>query len=163
VTLTATPDTNKTFTGWSGGGCSGTGTCVINPILADTSVTANFGDVVAPTTTILTGPTNPSNAANPTFTFNVDESPVTSRCSLDGAPATVCTSPVTVSVTNGPHTFTVQSTDPAGNVGNLASFSWTAAGVIIANVPVPTLNEWMLVLLALILGSAGILARRRKN
>jgi hypothetical protein len=163
VTLTATPDAGKTFTGWSGGGCAGTGTCVINPILADTAVTATFGDVVAPTTTILTGPTDPSNAANPTFTFSADESPVTFRCSLDGAPATVCSSPTTVNVANGPHTFTVFATDPAGNVGNTASFSWTAAGVIAANVPVPTLNEWMLVLLALILGSAGILARRRKN
>jgi hypothetical protein len=88
---------------------------------------------------------------------------VTFRCSLDGAPATVCTSPTTVGVTNGPHTFTVFATDPAGNVGNTASFSWTAAGIIVSNVPVPTLNEWMLVLLALILGSAGILARRRKG
>ncbi len=154
---------NKTFTGWSGGGCSGTGTCVINPILADTAVTATFGDVVAPITTILTDPSDPSNAANPTFTFSADETPVTFHCSLDGAPATVCTSPTAVSVANGPHTFTVFATDPAGNVGTPVSFSWLAAGVLVANVPVPTLNEWMLVLLALILGSAGILAHRRRG
>src|SRR5262245_18369799 len=29
VTLTATPATGSTFTGWSGGGCSGTGTCTV--------------------------------------------------------------------------------------------------------------------------------------
>src|SRR5216117_3643829 len=29
VTLTATPAAGSTFTGWSGGGCSGTGTCVV--------------------------------------------------------------------------------------------------------------------------------------
>ena len=29
VTLTATPDATSTFAGWSGGGCTGTGTCVV--------------------------------------------------------------------------------------------------------------------------------------
>jgi hypothetical protein len=29
VTLTATPASGSTFTGWSGGGCTGTGTCVV--------------------------------------------------------------------------------------------------------------------------------------
>ena len=41
VTLTATPATGSTFTGWSGGGCSGTGTCVVS-VTAATSVTAQF-------------------------------------------------------------------------------------------------------------------------
>lgn len=162
ITLTAVADPGKNFTGWSGGGCSGTGTCVVT-ISAATTVTATFTDTQAPTTTILTGPSSPSNNPNPTFTFSADETPVTFRCSLDGAPAVICTSPYTVSVGNGPHTLTVQATDPAGNVGNLASFSWTAAGIIISNVPIPTLNEWMLVLLAMILGTAGMLVRRRKN
>ncbi|MFI5028063.1 MAG: hypothetical protein ACHQCF_03670 [Solirubrobacterales bacterium] len=42
ITLAATPDGSSTFTGWSGGGCSGTGTCQIT-IGADTNVTASFG------------------------------------------------------------------------------------------------------------------------
>jgi hypothetical protein len=41
VTLTATPDIGSTFTGWAGGGCSGTGTCVVN-VTAATTVTATF-------------------------------------------------------------------------------------------------------------------------
>ncbi|NOT51238.1 MAG: hypothetical protein HOP10_08165 [Chitinophagaceae bacterium] len=41
VTLTATPSGGSTFTGWSGGGCSGTGTCVVTMNQA-TTVTANF-------------------------------------------------------------------------------------------------------------------------
>ncbi|MBE7448133.1 MAG: DUF4215 domain-containing protein [Kofleriaceae bacterium] len=41
VTLTATPAANRAFAGWSGGGCSGTGTCVIT-VNAATSVTATF-------------------------------------------------------------------------------------------------------------------------
>ena len=47
VTLTATPDTDSAFTGWSGGGCSGTGTCVVT-INANTSVTATFNSTLPP-------------------------------------------------------------------------------------------------------------------
>jgi hypothetical protein len=41
VMLTATAATGSTFTGWSGGGCSGTGTCVVT-LSAATTVTATF-------------------------------------------------------------------------------------------------------------------------
>ena len=41
VTLTATPDSGSSFTGWSGGGCSGTGTCEVT-MLEATTVTADF-------------------------------------------------------------------------------------------------------------------------
>jgi hypothetical protein len=42
VTLTAVSAPGSAFTGWSGGGCSGTGTCIVT-LSANTSVTANFG------------------------------------------------------------------------------------------------------------------------
>jgi PA14 domain/Divergent InlB B-repeat domain len=41
VTLTAAPDANSTFAGWSGGGCTGTGQCTTT-INANTTVTAEF-------------------------------------------------------------------------------------------------------------------------
>jgi Divergent InlB B-repeat domain len=41
VTLTAMAATGSTFIGWSGGGCSGTGTCTVT-LNADTIVTASF-------------------------------------------------------------------------------------------------------------------------
>ena len=41
VTLTAKADTNSTFTGWSDGGCSGKGKCIVT-MDTDTSVTATF-------------------------------------------------------------------------------------------------------------------------
>lgn len=41
VTLTAAPSAGSSFGGWSGGGCSGSGTCVV-PISAATTVTATF-------------------------------------------------------------------------------------------------------------------------
>ncbi len=44
VTLTAVPDAGSTFTGWSGGGCSGVGSCEVTMSAAE-SVTATFGVV----------------------------------------------------------------------------------------------------------------------
>ncbi|MEW6220281.1 MAG: DUF1566 domain-containing protein [Thermodesulfobacteriota bacterium] len=41
VTLTATPLPGSAFVGWSGGGCTGTGDCVV-PLAADTTVSAEF-------------------------------------------------------------------------------------------------------------------------
>jgi Tol biopolymer transport system component len=41
VTLTASPTGGSVFGGWSGGGCSGTGNCVVT-LNADTTVTATF-------------------------------------------------------------------------------------------------------------------------
>jgi FG-GAP repeat/Divergent InlB B-repeat domain len=41
VTLTAIPSADSTFTGWSGGGCSGTDTCQVI-LAADTAVSATF-------------------------------------------------------------------------------------------------------------------------
>lgn len=49
VNLTATPATGSTFAGWSGGGCTGTGTCTVK-VTSTTVVTATFNVApVAPT------------------------------------------------------------------------------------------------------------------
>jgi YVTN family beta-propeller protein len=50
VTLTALASAGSTFAGWSGGGCSGTGTCVITPA-TNTTVTATFNPPVTLTVT----------------------------------------------------------------------------------------------------------------
>jgi hypothetical protein len=50
VTLTASAVAGDTFTGWSGGGCSGTGTCTVS-VSGATAVTATFA---APVTYLLT-------------------------------------------------------------------------------------------------------------
>jgi YVTN family beta-propeller protein len=44
VTLTASAGAGSAFAGWSGGGCSGTSTCVITPTV-DTTITATFNQV----------------------------------------------------------------------------------------------------------------------
>jgi len=41
ITLTAAADVGSTFTGWSGGGCSGTGSCTVT-LIGATTVTATF-------------------------------------------------------------------------------------------------------------------------
>ena len=42
VTLTANPAQGSIFTGWTGGGCNGTGSCVVR-ITQATNVSATFG------------------------------------------------------------------------------------------------------------------------
>ena len=49
VTLTAVPSTGSTFTGWSGGGCTGTGTCTVTMSAAQT-VAAAFTVTPPPST-----------------------------------------------------------------------------------------------------------------
>ena len=51
VTLTATPAAGSTFTGWSGGKCSGTGACQLT-LGSDTTVTATFTRSPAPPVTL---------------------------------------------------------------------------------------------------------------
>jgi hypothetical protein len=49
VTLNALPNSGYTFTGWSGGGCSGTGTCAVNMASAQV-VTANYATAASAVT-----------------------------------------------------------------------------------------------------------------
>jgi hypothetical protein len=64
VTLTANPDANSTFAGWSGGGCSGTGTCVTT-LNAAASVTATFTENTFPLTISETGNGSGQVTSNP--------------------------------------------------------------------------------------------------
>jgi hypothetical protein len=59
VTLTATPATGSTFAGWSGGGCTGTGTCQVTMSAAQ-SVTATFNTTVVGACTMTSSARQPS-------------------------------------------------------------------------------------------------------
>lgn len=96
MTLTAVPDAGSTFTGWSGLGCSGTGTCGWTVDASTTAVTATFTDISDPVSlnpvgnrTVVAGQrltftvaaTDPDPA--PAFTFTAD--PLPPGSSLDPA------------------------------------------------------------------------------
>jgi hypothetical protein len=71
ITLTATPSSGSTFSGWSGGGCSGTGSCTVR-LSANTIVTAAFaGSTATQTYTVW-----PASAVPQTASF-ADGRPVT--------------------------------------------------------------------------------------
>jgi hypothetical protein len=79
-----------------------------------------------PVLTITGGPENLTNQTSTTFTFGPDDPQATYGCSLDGLPATPCTSPATYSgLSEGAHTFTVVATDADGHVGPPATWQWT--------------------------------------
>ena len=79
-------------------------------------VDANTTDTTNPDTTIDSGPTGPTNDPTPTFTFSSNESGSTFKCQIDSGSFAACSSPKTpASLSDGPHTFAVRATDPAGN------------------------------------------------
>ena len=93
ITLTATADTNtnSTFTGWSGAGCSGTGSCVVT-LNSDQTVTATFTapDFEVSASTVAPSIVAAGNGGSSTVTLtsvNGFNSAVTFTCSVDPAPA----------------------------------------------------------------------------
>ncbi len=78
-----------------------------------------------PAPTIDTGPADPSGSTSATFTFSDAEQGASLACSLDGASFSPCSSPRSVTVEDGRHTFQVQATDAGGNSSNSPVFSWT--------------------------------------
>ena len=123
VTLTATRATGSTFTGWSGGGCSGTGKCTVT-INADQHVVAGFRHASGPpppTSTIGTHPKRnvktSHERAKVKFTFSSNEPGATLKCKLDKNPFKRCSSPKTYTVKLGRHTFSVKAINTAGETG----------------------------------------------
>ncbi len=84
-------------------------------------------DGTAPTVTITTKPTNPSNVATPAFGFTSPDATATFQCQVDGTVTfTSCTSMYTSpALADGAHTFRVKATDPVGNTGAEATYTWT--------------------------------------
>lgn len=83
-------------------------------------------DTIAPDTTILTAPANPSATVASSFTFSSSESGSTFQCRIDGGVWSACSSVASFSLFNGPHTFEVRAVDSAGNIDQTpATFSWT--------------------------------------
>ncbi|MEX2032282.1 MAG: hypothetical protein WEA81_05390, partial [Dehalococcoidia bacterium] len=90
-----------------------------------TPATYNFTvDTDPPTVSIDSGPSGPTSDSTPTFTFSGDEPIPLWQCRVDPAPFGSC-GPVngthtTAELADGPHTFRVLGTDPAGNSHQVA-------------------------------------------
>jgi hypothetical protein len=83
-------------------------------------------DTQAPETTITSGPPAIENSVSVQLTFEADEVRSSFACRSDGGAFAACTSPHTVAVGDGAHTFEVRATDPAGNVDpSPATRAWT--------------------------------------
>ncbi|MBI2468899.1 MAG: hypothetical protein HYV62_13990 [Candidatus Rokubacteria bacterium] len=135
VTLTATPAAGSTFTGWSGGGCLGAGSCTV-ALVANTTVIATFNDTTPPTVS-LTAP-----AADSTVAGTVTVSAIASdnigvggvQFRLDGANLGTedTTAPFsiawnTATAPDGAHTLTAVARDAAGNTTTSAPVTVTVA------------------------------------
>ena len=87
-------------------------------------------DTIAPDTTIITTPSDPSNDSNPAFTFTGSDpsgSGVASfECQVDGGGFSACTSGSAFGpLSDGSHTFDVRAIDNAGNTdATPASHTW---------------------------------------
>jgi subtilisin family serine protease len=123
VTLTATPATGSSFAGWSGGGCSGTSTCVVT-LNESTSVTATFMRIPDTTRPKVTSVRVKANHHKRTakVTFRGTDPGHGSKglhfkCKLDKHGFRSCRSPKLYKhLRHGKHTVQVKAIDKAGNV-----------------------------------------------
>jgi NHL repeat len=82
-------------------------------------------DVTPPVTHISSTPPALTASTAASFSFNSSEQNSTFQCWTDTDSPASCSSPDNFSVTNGAHTFHVEATDQAGNLGAAATYSWT--------------------------------------
>ncbi len=88
--------------------------------------TYSFGGTTLPDTVVDSQPNTPTNATTAAFTFHSTVTPATFACSLDGAAATSCTSPVSYTgLAGAAHTFRVTATTTTGSDPTPAVANWT--------------------------------------
>jgi hypothetical protein len=125
VSLSASPQAGSTFAGWSGGSCSGTGSCLLT-VNADTTFTAVFNLISSPPQTTKKPPQTKItkakiNSRKRTATFKFVGSggvkPYRFQCKLDKKKYSSCRSGKTYKhLKLGKHTFRVRAKDHAGRV-----------------------------------------------
>ena len=77
----------------------------------------DFTDATPPDTSISGGPTGLTSSRSASFSFGANEANPNFECSLDGAPAAVCDTPLVLDgLGDGQHTLRVQARDSADNL-----------------------------------------------
>lgn len=136
VTLTAAPASGSSFAGWSGGGCSGNGTCTFTSTV-DQTITATFNANVPADFTLSASPITPATikagqsaiatvAVSPAGGFN---GTVSFSCSVKPSPAHAPTCSVTPSVSGA--SLTVMTIAPTLSRDSLSMPKWTYASWIL--------------------------------
>ncbi|MDD2335986.1 MAG: malectin domain-containing carbohydrate-binding protein [Geobacteraceae bacterium] len=154
VTLAATPASGSAFAGWSGGGCSGTGTCTVT-MNASTSITATFnssavtyditatasgnGTITALNNTNVSQGTsglstvsivNVTQNANQQFSITPETGNYTASVSVDGSVVATNLGSYTYTFSNvtANHTILATFTPSAGESGSSVLFAANAGG-----------------------------------
>ncbi len=114
VTLTAVPDAGSTFAGWTGGGCSGTGTCTVAMTSAQ-AVTATFtlAPVLPAITSFTATPSVRTSAGVSTLAWTTTGATSVAISGLGGTFALSGTRDVSVAATT---TYTLTAANAAGSV-----------------------------------------------
>ena len=96
-------------------------------------------DTTAPTTSIDSGPADPTGDTTASFAFSSDDSLATFQCDLDGAGFAACPSPVAYAgLAAAAHTLRVRAVDDLGNTdASPASRSWTVDAALPTPTPAP--------------------------
>ncbi|MGB9376530.1 MAG: HD domain-containing phosphohydrolase [Mycobacteriales bacterium] len=98
-------------------------------------------DAAAPVVTITSSPPSTITVNSASVSFTVDDPSASTLCSLDGAPATACTSPISFSgLADGSHTVAIHAVDPLGNVGNTVNSTFTVdtTAPVVTSISAPT-------------------------
>jgi hypothetical protein len=104
-----------------------------------TTVIASEGEPAAPTTTITRNPPSPTTSTRATFEFQASKPDVLFSCRLDEADPEPCKSPQPyATILPGEHTFTVGTTNAAGNVRRPATYTWIVKAPDGGDTTVPT-------------------------
>jgi len=93
---------------------------------SQTSATFTVDTQAPPAPSIVSGPEPQTVQKSATFSFRDGQAGVSFQCARDRGRMSACSSPITyASNARGPHTFTVQARDGAGNLSPAATYSWS--------------------------------------
>jgi hypothetical protein len=82
-------------------------------------------DTTAPTVRVTAAPAAITNGPTARIEFSSDADTSSTTCSIDGAAATPCSSPLDLGgLARGTHSVSIRATDDVGNVGAVASTTW---------------------------------------